>query len=343
MSDKKIIKKISDQQIEEGLKQGLFREDGVQIREISTGQIVKILKTKGESTNNIPSTLIQVHHSYVYQADVPAIIDAISHSREASIYDELEEQYNLVLDYWDSYNTYEKGIEKVHQICLEISVSFDNKIRREIEKLDIEKLEEIDIDRFIGSLKSYIKILLSYILSTYILHEEKFSKDKVIISKILNFEKMAKSLYEQILAKSTSQKDRDGKLTNYVTMENSLYSMYLFNDSYDIKMLDRIVSQDSRFSTSLEVIGFFKTHHKNKHYRNHYDTNETLEISINAKIIPLDSNRNRVANTLLQILEDIDKLKSIREEILNLNNISNVEITNYSSALSEGSASYPKT
>lgn len=338
MSDNKTALKVSDKSIEEGIAQGNFKEDGILIRDVSNGQIVKVLKQKEESLNHIPSTFVQVHHNYIYQADLSPILEAIAHERESSLYNELEEQYNLVLDYLDSFNTYNAGIEKVHQICLEISVSFDNKIRREIEALNIDELEKIDTDRFVGSLNAYVKILFSYVVSTYILHRDKFSKDKVIISKILSFEGAVRSLYEQVLAKSRKEKNKDGELINIIPMEESLYSMYLFNDDYDLHDLDRLVSYDSRFSTSLQLINFFKKHFKSGRFQGegygYRESDEELKISIKTKKISKESNRNKIAIVLLRILEDIEKLKEIREEVVSLKNLSNEDVLQYYSVTS---------
>ncbi|MEQ5274793.1 hypothetical protein [Proteus terrae] len=333
MSGNKSSLKISDKKIEEEIAKGNFKRDGTLIRDISNGQIVKVLKNNNESTNNIPSTFIQIHHNYIYQADLSPVLDAISQQRTLSIYNDLEEQYNLVLDYLDSFNTYETGIEKVHQICLEISVSFDNKIRRQIEELDIDNLEKIDVVQFIGSLNAYIKILFSYILSTYILHRSKFSKDKVIISKILSVENSVRALYEQLLAQSNQKKNTDGVLTTYFTMKESLYSMYLFDDSYEISDLDRVVTQDSRFSTPLEVISFFKRHHKVGHFSGEWhdfnNGDDEIKISIRTKRIVENGNRNKIAVALMKILEDIDKLKDLREEIVSLESFSDQDVLMY--------------
>lgn len=338
MGSNKSSLKISDKKIEEEIKKGNFKRDGTLIRDVSNGQIVKVLKNNEESANNIPSTFIQIHHNYIYQADLSPVLDAISHEKTLSIYNDLEEQYNLVLDYLDSFNTYETGIEKVHQICLEISVSFDNKIRRQIEELNIDNLDKMDADQFIGSLNAYVKILFSYILSTYILHRNKFSKDKVIISKILSFENSVRKLYEQLLARSNQKKNSDGVFIDYITMEESLYSMYLFDDSYEISDLDRLVNQDSRFSTSLQLIGFFKKYKKNglfsDDWHGYNSGNNELKISIKTKRIPKDGNKNKIAIALMQILEDIEKLKDLRAEIVNLQDFSDQDVLMYFSNLS---------
>lgn len=339
MNDDKKAVRVSDKSIEEGISQGNFKEEGILIRDVSNGQIVKVLKLKEKSSNHIPSTFIQVNQNYIYQADLSPILEAISHERESSVYNELEDQYNLVLDYLDSFNTYDTGIEKVYQICLEVSVLFDNNIRREIKGLDINELEKIDTKRFFGSLNAYIKILFSYIVSTYILHKDKFSKDKVIISKILNFKESVRKLYEQILAESIEKKEKDGTLKNIITMQNSLYSMYLFNDKYELNDLDRMASQDSRFLTSLAVIEFFKKYLKNGQFQgegHYYNNDDELKISVKTKEISIESNRNKMALTLLGILEDIEKLEEIREEILNLNEFSSGDIIqNFSGTLAK--------
>jgi len=338
MSDNKTALKVSDKSIEEGIAQGYFKEEGTLIRDVSNGQVVKVIKRKEESLNHIPSTFIQVHHNYIYQADLNPILEAISHERESSVYNELEEQYNLVLDYLDSFNTYGTGIEKVHQVCLEISVSFDNKIRREVDALDIDNIEQIDTERFLGSLNAYVKILFSYIVSTYTLHRDRFSKDKVIISKILSFEGAIRSLYEQVLAKSSKTKDKNGGLITIIAMEESLYSMYLFDDNYDLHDLDRLVSHDSRFSTSLQVINFFKKHFKSGKFQReghgYRDNADELKISIKTKSISKESNRNKMAVVLLRVLEDVEKLKEIREEAVSLKELSNEDVLQIFSATS---------
>lgn len=58
--------KVSDKDIEQGIRNGRFEESGTQIRDTSNGQIVKVIKRKEASTNYIPETLIQIHHSYTY-------------------------------------------------------------------------------------------------------------------------------------------------------------------------------------------------------------------------------------------------------------------------------------
>lgn len=336
MSQKKTI--INDTDVERGIKEGKYIESGTQIRDVINGQIVKVLKDKNSSANSIPSTLIQVHHSYIYKADLKPIIDFISHSRESSIYESLEEQYNLALDYFDSYNTYGHNIGKVHEICLEISVSFDNKIRNEIENFDIDNIEDKNLSKFQGSLDAYIKILFSYIVSTYILHRENFSNDKVIIRKILSFEKNIRSLYEQLLAKSRPER-KDGKIIEMFSMECSLYSMYLFDDNYNLHEIEDLVCQDSRFSSALQVVDFFKEHFKKGRfgYSNYYDNSyNEVKISVSTNRIKFDSKRVKLAKKLFQILEDIEKLKCVREEIVQLKDVDDHNILNEVYELSAG-------
>ncbi|MBH0071310.1 hypothetical protein I6E78_04730 [Pseudoalteromonas sp. NZS127] len=333
MNDK--TKKLDDVGIEEGIKNGELVESGTQIRDASTGQIVKVIKKKDEGCNSIPATLIQVHHSYVYQADLKPIIEAIVHAEENSLYEELEEQFNLVMDYFDSYNTYGTGIEKVHQTCLEISVLFDNKLRNEINRFDLKDIEGRDLVRFQGSLDAYVKIIFSYIVSTYILHKDKFSNDKVIIKKILSFENIVRSLYEQLLAESEPKENEEGKTIEMFSMSHSLYSMYMFDDDYDINDVSDLVCHDSRFTSALQVVDFFKRHFKKGSLNNQqsyprYNHNENeVKICVSTDRIPPKSNRKELAIKLYFILEDIEKLKNIREEILQLKDYKNTDISTY--------------
>lgn len=329
MSKKKTF--LNEMDVEKGIEDGIFVNAGTQIRDVASGHIVKVIKKKETGDNAIPSTFIQVHHNHVYQADLKPIIDAIALNRESNIYEALEEKYNLTLDYFDSYNTYGTNIEMVHQTCLETSVSFENKIRHEVEAFDIENMEKKDLVRFGGSLDAYVKVLFSYIISTYILHREKFSNDKVINNKILAYEKNVRSLYEQLLAKSEPKKDEDGKIVETFSIDHSLYSMYMFDDDYDIAELDDIVRHDSRFSSALQVVGFFKRHLKDGLFNNNnsgmYRTgNFEVKIHVSTDQISFKSKRTRLMAKLYNILEDIVKLKAIRSEIVKLKDITDTDV-----------------
>jgi hypothetical protein len=329
MSNKSSLIKITDHEVKVGIEQGRFREDGTQVRDVANGHIVKVLKEREKSENDIPPTFIQINNNYVYQTDLSSVLDIIAHNRNCNLYEDLEEKYNLVLDYLDSYCIYNSNLTKLHESCLEISVSFDNRIRRQVDEIRINDIENNDFSSFKGSLDAYVKVLFTYIVSTFLLHRGKFTADKVIISKIISFKKNINNLYEQLLVES--KKDSNG--VNIIKMDNSLYTMYLFNDSYSLINLDRLVRHDSRFSSSLDVIAFFKKHFKTGSFkqRNSYyeNNNDKVLISVSTAEIPVESVRNKLANKLLNILEDIERLKEIREEIVNLEEIKDEDVLSY--------------
>jgi len=325
------VMNITEADIQKGIDEGRYRSEGTLVRDVSNGQVVKIIPKSENSSNGIPSTFIQVNNTVIYQTDISLILKNITKYREVEIFDELEEKYNLVLDYLDSYCTYNTKLEKLNENCLESSISFDNHIRKFIQKINIKDIETENFSLFTGALDAYVKVIFVYIISTYLLHRKEFKSDKVIIGKILNFEDKIKQLYQQILAESS----KNNKGIEMFDMQNTLYSMYLFNNDYNIDELDRVVHHDSRFDSALQVIGFFKEHLKNgyfqRNHNNYYSGNQNTSISISVSTfeIPVNSKRNLLANKLLSILEDIDKLKNIREEILELESIDDKNIINY--------------
>ena len=85
------------------------------------------------------------------------------------------------------------------------------------------------------------------------------------------------------------------------------------------------------------MINFFKKHFKSGRFEGdgygYRDNSGDLKISIRTKKISKESNRNKMAIVLLRILEDIEKLKEIREEVVSLKNLSNEDVLlNFSAA-----------
>lgn len=308
---------LSELDIQKGISEGVYDDNSTLIRNKKNGQIVKVIKKNNAQENYIPPTIIQVNYQYIYYANLKPVIDIIINNQENVIYDELKEKYDLVIAHFKSYITYKDDVRKVYDVCLEVSVKFDNRIKNEADKIDLEKLDYKDVSNFIGSLNSYVNILLAYIISAHILHKDKFSNDNLILKHLSDFEAHIRKLYEQLLAKSINYIDRNGENRIRVIMEDSIYSMYMFDENYDLNDISRLVYYDSRFPSALDVLKFFKSEFlngsfNNEGYRNEYER----KISMSTKRIYYNSNKNKLLEKLYIILEAIENLKNIRSEIV---------------------------
>lgn len=320
---------LSDADIDKGLKNGSMVHSGVQIRDAKSGRIVKVIHKENEMSIRIPYTLIQVNNNYIYKADLKPIIESILLNRQNDIYDELEEAYCLVTDYFNTCNTYKKDVDKFFYTCLEASNKFNIKIKNEIKNLDISEIKIEDIGRFKNFLSAYVDILFAYIVSAYTYNKDKFSEDTVILDKLLSFESNVKNLYEQLLVKSTCKTSIEGKPVINFDMENSVYSRCIFDDNYDIYEIERLVRHDSRFKSIIDIFSFYKKHFKTGSFRNnnynHNSINDEVKISILTNRTYSD-HRDDLIEVLYYILEAIENLKNIRIEVVRLDGEVGIEL-----------------
>lgn len=315
MSNPKKYSHLTDKDIEDGLKNGLYKTDGLLIRNQSNGETVKVLPHTTENTSTIPATFIQVNNTTIYHADISKLIEKIEENRHIEGFNDLEEKYNVVIDFFESYRIYKTHLPDLLKECITTAVAFENRIRRYLAELNIDTVEKIKTEQICGALRAHTHTLFIYIIVSYLERKEKFSSDETVIGKILNFENITRNTYEQLLVPSELKDNM-----HYMDMSKSLYVLYLADDRYDIYELERIIRHDNRFSSVMDLFGFFKRLHiqdisaKNRHNFNKIEK----QISLSAENVEINSNRTALINILTEILDDIEKLKLIRLEILKL-------------------------
>lgn len=323
---------FSDSDINKGIEDGIFVNSGMLIRNTENGQIVKIINKEELNEVHIPFTLVQINNNYIYQADLRPIIESISNNRQNDIYDELEENYSIVIDSFNAFKTYGREAERVSGLCLKVSNKFDLKIRNEIKGLCIDDIESKNLSKFNSSLSAYVDILFFYIVSTYMSYRDKFSEDTVILGKLESFENNVRSLYEQLLAESWVSTSNDGQASRRINMNNSIYSMYLFDDSYDIRNLERLVRHDSRFSSIFDVFHIYKSSYKTGRFTHEMSNSNQgrNQVAITQSGFRIDQNskRNSLIESLYLILEAIEHLKNIRNELVGLKGMSDIDLFN---------------
>ncbi len=307
---------LTDYQIDEKINSGEFREEGTLIRNASNGETVKVKSSKTAVSNTFPTTFLQVNKTVIYQADLTPVYEKIKNSRELQCFRDMEERYNIILDFFYSYINHENHLSELLTESLQVSAVFENRIRNYIQELNIEEVESLDINLFLGSLSAYVNVLFIYILVSFFKYKESFSKDTVIISKIISLRGQITAIYEQLLVKSTV----DDEGINHLDMSNSVYALYLLDESYNVFDLDGIVKYDRRFNSALDVVHFFKRFNLETENYNH----NIKKISTKVPQYTKNSNRIKLIDAFSKRLSDLENLENLREEILQVKDNSEV-------------------
>ncbi|WP_274013815.1 hypothetical protein [Vibrio parahaemolyticus] len=307
---------LTDYQIDEKINSGEFREEGTLIRNASNGETVKVKSSKTPVSNTFPTTFLQVNNTVLYQADLTPVYENIKQSRELQSFSDMEERYNIILDYFDSYITHGDHLSELLTESLQAAAVFENRIRNYIQSLDMKQINSLDVNLFVGSLSAYVNVLFIYILVSFLKYKESFSKDTVIISKIISLRDQITAIYEQLLVESTVNHEGE----HILSMRDSVYALYLMDESYNIFDLDDLVKYDRRFNSALDVVNFFK--------RFNLDVEDySLNIKKISTKVPRhieDSNIIKLIDAFSKRLSDLENLENLREEILQVKDNSEV-------------------
>jgi len=320
---------IGDMEIQKGISNGKFKEDGTLIRNVENGQIVKILKKDDIKESCIPSTLVQLNNTYntnyIYQTDITPIIETIIQIKNDEIFHELDEKYKIILDYLEHYKTHGDYLKDLNQNCLEGANVFEKRIVDFIDTNYQQLINNInkvnDYNQFINMLQTYINLLFVYMLSTFWKYKEKALNDTIIIKKIETIENKILNLYEQLLVSSS----KNNKGTHIINIQDGIYAKYIIQKDYDIKNIEKLIKYDSRFSSFLDLFSFIKKNYIQEAYEDNYNL---VQYEINIKLTKEQNNyyNNYSKNTkitlvdsLFNILENLQRLKNIRKEIVNIN------------------------
>lgn len=313
-------KKLTDQDIDKGIKFGQFREEGVLVRNTQNGETVKVRKQPVHRKLLLPPTFIQVNNVTIYQADLTSIFDEIIKNRNIVLLTDLEEKYSVVLDLFNSYLTYGKHIDDLLKKCVETAVAFEKRIDLLANEMDLANLSHDGVNQFINVAQAYIRTLFIYTLASFLIYRDDFRRDTVILAKIDHLDVCLKNKYEQLLASSHYD---EAEKNHRIDMKNSMYAQYLFNDKFSLLELDSIVEPDRRFSSSLGVVNFFKRFYKEENIDEtdlYNAPNPEMHSRIYSSYKKLNPNDDAVLliDNLRDIFLEIIRLRTCRQEIINI-------------------------
>lgn len=238
---------ISEQEIKDGLANGLFKKDTIGLIRNKDGHIVKHLKESFSSNSLIPSTIVQVHQSIIYQADLSPIIDAMIEINNTLLFDGLEDHYKIVLDKLRSYRNHRDRLDDLNLKALESLSIFDNKVTKLLSGVNAGSLSEDD--RVFSVLDSYLNLIFIYMVSTHWMHHNRLPNDTNAIIKLDALESKIKSIYEVTLASN---------INSTYGLVNSVYAYLLLdNRGRETKDISELVRYDSRYDNEIDFIGSF--------------------------------------------------------------------------------------
>lgn len=279
------------------------------LRDKKTGRWIKRSDKEVALSNNcIPITLVQVVNNEVYYTDTKLIISEIINNRRKDKIERFETEYNNILDCLDNYRVYSSGIEKIFGECESNVSGFDNEIRRLCESISLKNLKEFDTKSFESLVKAYIKILFIYLYSAVAIHKEKVKNENVIYGKIECLKSYLQNALESILI----PKNRNNSELDY---NSSIYPAFIYDADLNINFIDRLVFYDRRFENSLNLIR--KINNATLYIKNekwHGD----IELSGKLKKVNPTGIEISFISILLDLLNDVDRLKNIRAEIGNI-------------------------
>lgn len=301
MSNKYFL--ISEQEINDGLANGIFSKDNISLIRNETGQIVKHLKEQEIEDSPIPSTLVQVHHNIIYQADLSPIIDSMIEINNVLLFEDLEEIYQVVLDKLRYYKSHKQRLDELNSKTLEALSIFEKRLKRYLDGIDTENPSQDD--RFFGALDSYLNLIFIYMISAYWLHNNQLSNDTIASDKIDSLESVVRDIYKKLLINNEIDSQ---------SLQNSVYAHLYINCGSNIHLIDKLIKHDDRCTSAIDFFESFRDECISSDNGSTYRFNEPINKSA------LEC-RLKFSERLYKVMEKIGYLRNIFNELIDVGSI----------------------
>lgn len=332
MSEKKKYSLLTSSDIDAGLKDARFQKEDISLIRDKEGRIVRHLPVTSIQGSIVPPSIIQINSTYIYQADIRPVINALIETRNVGIFQDISEKYQTVIDSLTYYRDHKSRLDELNSKSLDASSVFEKRVGVYLSAIDVSDLEKTDVENCIAMLDSYLNVIFVYLISTYWIHDKNVSKDTISGRKIADLENRVRYIFEQLLAESSVNKEG----ANVITMDNSLYARYFLSEENGMKVIERFIKHDSRFSSAVDFMDFIKRCFIKKidsyyDYSRQHQVLGKYEISINLSANFQSTNKKiEFSQRLFEILEKIEMLKNIHSELIEVGNIDFSAIEVYS-------------
>jgi hypothetical protein len=307
-------KGISDEEIIAGLSKGHFFEEGVRQVRDDQGRFVKHIKQPGHENSRLPASVIQIHHNYVYQADLRPFIDALIHARTEALFEDMGDRYELVLTKLERYINHRKGLEDLVVASNDASTIFQKRVQPLLAGFAARDPDSSTSETLINMLKAFINLQFIYLIATFWLDRQSVSNDTAIPRRISDLEGSVQLIFEQLLA------FQHGSQANGFVLRDSLYAKYFLQGGKGVYHLEKFLNQDSRFQSLTAFLGMvtnrFLSYNGEKDWNGYHVGEASYEIDFTIDQIPFeDDKRHVLACGFSSILSDINQLWNVYDEL----------------------------
>ncbi|QXI20160.1 hypothetical protein HU724_014000 [Pseudomonas iranensis] len=304
---------ITDEAVDTGIATRSFSEAEIrQIRD-SSGRFVKHIKTQSHPRSLLPASVIQVNQTYVYQADLRPVMQAIARTRDVQIADDLSERYRLVLSKLERFLNHRRILDSLNEAAGDAAEIFDLRLTPILEKLGNSRSDVPAGVALIDMLRAQVNIEFVYLLSTFWIDRKSVSIDTGLPRRLEGLERRVRRALEQLVAYQYQPNNR-------FVLRDSLYGKYLLQGDNGISYLQQFLEHDSRFESYDEFMGMIfneRLEYTGNHdYRGDRSGDASFGFNFTVDQIHFkDDERHSFACSLRAVLCDIPQVRSILEEL----------------------------
>ncbi|AQT97167.1 hypothetical protein B1R45_29220 [Pseudomonas azotoformans] len=288
---------MSEKSIRDNIQNGSYSSEIVEVVRDEKKSFVRQLKRP--DTDTIPASVVQIHNTVIYQADLHGFVDALIKSQSDKVDDDLNIQYREVLEGLKHYRDLEGDLDILNSDSRKATAAFGFRSSKLL-KPTPEFMN--NPERGLRVLDSYANIIFIYVMSGYWRYREKFANDTSAITQLESLKSEIQPLYEWLL----QQGDNDDSVAQ------SVYAHIFLDQPDDIKLIGKLVEYDNRYNTDLD---FFQAYSKKCLDKAHilYD-----QPYIAKRPHPGKSNVNSRLELALELHNIIVKIDNIRDVFMEL-------------------------
>ncbi|MCP1603711.1 hypothetical protein [Pseudomonas citronellolis] len=286
---------LSEKSVRAAVQDGVFTSKTVDIVRDANNSFVRHLER--QDTPTIPSSVVQIHNNYIYEADTSKYLSAVIDIQNKYITGELKIKYDEVIVGLTAYQEQDSDLELLNTDARKSLSAFGE---RSSQILSPQSNEPYLKDASLEVLDSYTNLIFVYVMSGFWRFRSGFSKDSVATNKLDTLDSEVRSLYSWLLQNGKDHENQIGK---------SVYAYILLEKPEEIEVISQLVEYDNRYNSALDVVKSFSLKCIDRK-----GWSEPYKVSR----LPNDTwgeDRLRVALKLHDILNKISNIRSVIDEL----------------------------
>lgn len=286
---------LSEKCVRDAVQDGVFTSKAVDIVRDGNNSFVRHLER--QDTPTTPSSVVQIHNNYIYEADTSKYINAIIDIQNQYITGELRIKYDEIIVGLTTYKEQGSDLELLNTDTRKSLSAFGE---RSSQILSPKSNEPYLDDASLEVLDSYTNLIFVYVMSGFWRFRSGFSKDSIATNKLETLESEVRSLYSWLLQNGKEYENPIGR---------SVYAYILLEKPEEIEVIGQLVQYDDRYSSALDFVSSFS-----QKCIDRKGWSEPYKVSR----LPNDAcgeDRLRIALKLHDILNKISNIRSVIDEL----------------------------